>query len=74
VTHLALVPESPLARGRLLTVADVRSLFPGEDRDKPTLWWVRSSFCPEGKIKMGRRVYWWETEALAWIDRQRGVR
>lgn len=73
MSKLALVPAPP-ARGRLLGVDDVRALFPARADGTPSRsrWWVTHEFCPEGKMKMGRDCYWWESEAIAWIDRFRG--
>lgn len=60
-------PSVPLAdRGRMLFVPDVIELLQG----KKGVWWVRNRFAPEYKHKLGRDPYWWEREALAWLDAQ----
>lgn len=61
-------PEAkPLAeRGRMLFVGDVVDLLKG----RKSAWWVRNRFAPEHKHKLGRDPYWWEADALAWLDQQ----
>lgn len=59
----------PLAeRGRMLFVPDVVAPLKG----KKSAWWVRNRFAPEFKHKLGRDSYWWEAEAVMWLDRKRG--
>lgn len=59
----------PLAeRGRMLFVGDVVELLKG----RKSAWWVRNRFAPEQKHKLGRDPYWWESDALAWLDAQTG--
>lgn len=58
----------PLAeRGRMLFVRDVVALLDG----RKSAWWVRNRFAPEFKRKLGRDPFWWECEAVAWLDAQR---
>jgi len=55
----------PLAeRGRMLFVPDVIELLKG----KKSAWWVRNCFAPDHKHKLGRDPYWWESDALRWLD------
>jgi hypothetical protein len=70
---IALVPEAPVDKGRLLSIDDVIALFPRRPDGRPSRarWWVTHEFCPEGKIKLGRSCYWYESEAHAWINAQR---
>jgi hypothetical protein len=63
---LTLVPATPGARGRLLTVPAVMELLPGKSR-----WWTTQKFCPERRLKIGRDCYWYELDAWEWIDAQR---
>lgn len=72
---LALVPHAPAERGRLLSIEDVQALFPAKPNGQPSKsrWFVTHDFCPEGKMKIGRHCYWWEQEAIGWIDAQRGA-
>lgn len=53
-------------RGRMLFVPDIIDLLHG----KKGAWWVRNRFAPEFRHKLGRDTYWWEAEAIAWLDRQ----
>lgn len=71
---LSLVPPAPTVdKGKLLSIDDVRGLFPKTATGEFTVsrWFVTHSFCPGGKIKIGRRCYWYELEANEWIDAQR---
>jgi len=63
----------PLAeRGRMLFVRDVLELLPKKPDGSPVkgTWWVRNSFAPEHKHRLGRDPYWWECDAVAWLDAQ----
>lgn len=63
----------PLAeRGRMLFVTDIQKMFGKDDngRWRKSEWWVRNTFAPEKKQKLGRDPYWWETDAVAWLDRE----
>jgi hypothetical protein len=61
---------TPLAeRGRMLFVRDVVELLGG----KKSAWWVRNRFAPEQKHRLGRDPYWWEKDALRWLDEQTGA-
>lgn len=74
---LQLVVEAPRAdRGKLLSIDDVIALFPTRPDGKPSRsrWWVTHYFCPGGKKKLGQQCYWWEGDALAWIDSQTATR
>jgi hypothetical protein len=56
---------TPLAeRGKMLFVPDVVELLKG----KKSAWWVRNRFAPEYRHKLGRDTYWWENEAMRWLD------
>lgn len=33
-----------------------------------TAWWVRRNFAPEDRIPLGRRVFWWRSDAVRWIN------
>ncbi len=65
---------TPLAeRGRMLFVRDVQALF-GQDekgRWRKSDWWIRNRFAPESKRHLGRDPYWWEMDAVRWMDDQR---
>ena len=67
-------PEGkPLAeRGRMLFVRDVLEMLPKKPDGKPVKgdWWVRNRFAPEFKRKLGRDPFWWESDAVAWLDRE----
>lgn len=66
-------PPMPLAeRGRMLFLRDVQALFGTDETGafRKSLWWVKNHFAPEFKRKLGRSPYWWETEALQWLDAQ----
>lgn len=69
---VTLVPDPPVPRGRLLSVDDVLALYPRGPGGRPIVsrWWVTHRFCPEGKMRFGRTIAWWERDALAWMDRQ----
>lgn len=55
----------------MLLVDDVLELLPKRDgRPVKGRWWVLNRFAPEHKHKLGRDAYWWESEAVAWLDRQ----
>jgi hypothetical protein len=61
----------PLAeRGRMLFVRDVQELI-GKKPDgsyRKGEWWVRNSFAPDKKKKIGRDPYWWEIDAVEFLD------
>lgn len=75
VARLSLVPPAPQDRGRLFSISDVIGLFPKKPNGQPSKsrWFVTHDFCPEGKMKIGRDCFWWEHEAIAWINAQRGT-
>lgn len=70
----------PLAeRGRMLYAEDVQRMFgtvtTGEGaarKEKPrrSLWWVRNMFAPDDRQYLGRTPFWWENDAVRWIDQQ----
>lgn len=73
-------PQRPLAeRGKVLFVEDIQALYGRHPIDHPTApgqWrksrkWVFGNFAPDVRHKDGRDVWWWETDALAWMDTQR---
>jgi hypothetical protein len=53
----------------MLFVRDVVELLGG----KKSAWWVRNRFAPEQKHRLGRDPYWWEKDALRWLDEQTGA-
>ena len=57
-----------LGRGRVLYVADVHELL----RQKQTMAWIVRNFAPQAKRKLGRRPFWFEADAIEWLDRQTG--
>lgn len=57
-------------RGRLLSPREVAAVIYGGKR---TPWWITHNFAPEYKIRQGRRTYWWEADALAWLDSLRAL-
>jgi hypothetical protein len=66
-------PVAPPNKGRMLFVEDVLALYgtlpdgsPRRSRD-----WVMRTFAPAYKHKDGKMVFWWEHEALAWLDGQK---
>lgn len=70
---LALVPEPPDERPAgdvLIDAKGVQTLFPP---DAVTLWWVRRNFAPDYRIFMNRRVFWWKSDALRWINSCKGT-
>lgn len=66
-------PSRPLAdRGRMLYVRDIQEMF-GKKPDGSYvkgIWWVRNSFAPEYRQKLGRDTYWWECDVQRWLDRE----
>jgi hypothetical protein len=69
-------PEVPLAeRGRMLFVRDVQALFPTKPDGSPlkSAWWVKNNFAPAYKHRLGRDPYWWECDAVRWLDAQKDV-
>lgn len=52
----------------MLFVRDVVDLLKG----KKSAWWVRNRFAPDLRHKLGRDTYWWESDALRWLDQQTG--
>jgi hypothetical protein len=54
-------------KGRILFVADILELI----RNAKSSWWVRNSFAPEHRFKVGRSPAWWEGDALNWLNGQR---
>lgn len=54
-------------RGRLLFVGDIQH---DVLRDSQTPNWILQNFAPESKKKVGRKVCWWERDALQWLDSQ----
>lgn len=66
-------PVKPLAeRGRMLFIRDVLELLPKKPDGTPVKgeWWVRNRFAPEFKRRLGRDPFWWEDDALAWLNRE----
>lgn len=64
----------PLAeRGRIMYAEDIQALYGKTPEGKPrrTRNWIHAHFAPEHRHKDGRTIYWWETDALAWLDQQR---
>ena len=66
-------PVPPPDRGRVFHVEDVQALYGTKPDGTPrrSRWWVTHSFAPECKHKDGKNVWWWEYEALGWMDDQR---
>ena len=63
-------PE-PQHKGPLLSVDMVRDLFPADNR--PSRWYVLKKFAPQHRKKVGKYVYWWEADALRFIDEECGA-
>jgi hypothetical protein len=64
----------PLAeRGRMLSADDVLQLLPRKADGTPSKsrYWVLTQFLPESRHKLGRTVYWWESEILKHLDADR---
>ena len=62
--------STPLAeRGRMLFVPDVIVLL----KHQKSARWVMNRFAPEHKHKLGRDPYWWESDAIRWLDEQQGA-
>lgn len=65
----------PLAeRGRMLFVRDVQDLI-GKKPDgtyRKSEWWVRNTFAPDKKKKLGRDPYWWECDLIEELDKEVG--
>lgn len=53
-------------KGRVLYVKDILELI----RHAKSAWWVRNSFAPEYRFKVGRSPAWWENDALSWLQAQ----
>ena len=57
---------NPLARGRLLSAADIRTEFFRYTRSKA---WVRRTVCPEGRRLFGHcTLRWYEVDVVRWMD------
>lgn len=63
------IPQPPADRGKLLSVDQVRALFPEGHQPSPD--WIYSHV--PHKVKMGRRSYWWSEDLLHWLDSLRGA-
>lgn len=64
-------PHPPLAeRGRMLSADDVLELLPRKAGGKPSKsrYWVMNQFLPQYRRKLGRTVYWWETDVVRHLD------
>jgi hypothetical protein len=64
----------PLAeRGRILYAEDIQQLYGTRPNGKPrkSIAWVWRTFAPEYRPKDGKTPFWWETDALRWLDAQR---
>jgi hypothetical protein len=66
------VPMPPPNKGRILHVEDIQALGGTKPDGTPrwTRWWITHEFAPSLKRKTGRSCWWWEYEALAWLDQQ----
>ena len=65
------VAHPPLAvRGRMLSADDVLALLPRKADGTPSKsrYWVMTEFLPEKRHKLGRTVYWWEMDLVAFLD------
>lgn len=65
------VAHPPLAvRGRMLSADDVLTLLPRKADGTPSKsrYWVLNEFLPEKRHKLGRTVYWWEMDLVAYLD------
>jgi hypothetical protein len=72
VTTVGAAPlPSPVPRGRLLFVEDVRGeVF----NDRVTSWWVRRNVAPAAKIRLGHStVAWYEEDVWAWVNGRKGT-
>ena len=65
-------PRPLVERGRMLFLTDVQALFGKDERGKwrKSLKWIRQSFAPEYRQRLGRTLFWWEADALKWLDEQ----
>lgn len=77
VTRIHLVEKKaprPLAeRGRIMYAEDVQALYGADAQGKPrkSRNWIHAHFAPEARHKDGRTIFWWEIDALAWLDAHR---
>lgn len=57
---LTLTSRTPsvLERGRMITADMVLALLP----EKRSRWWVLTRFLPAKKQKLGKMVFWWESD------------
>lgn len=58
-------------RGRMLSADDVVALLPKKaDGVTPTKsrYWVINHFLVEKRQKLGRTVYWWESDVVEYLD------
>ena len=64
------LPCPPPRRGRLLSADEVRLMLPLGKDGKPLYSrdWVLKRFAPEKRVPLGRRVFWFEHDALDWFD------
>ena len=61
-------------RGKILYAEDIRALYgrrPDGHRWRKSLKWVWANFAPEFRHKDGRTPWWWEADALRWMDDHR---
>lgn len=62
--------RDPRVNDRMLYVEDIQELY-GRKPDgnwRKSSWWVRHEFCQQHKKKAGRDCYWFESDALAFIE------
>jgi hypothetical protein len=55
---LSAAQQSVVQRGRMLTVDHILALLP----EKRSRWWGLNRFLPEHRQKLGKMVYWWESD------------
>lgn len=78
--RFALVPPrpapastAPKERGVVWYAEDIQEQY---GRDRGGRWrksrkWILKKFCPGGRHKDGKHVWWWSAEALAFMEGQR---
>lgn len=56
----------------MLFVPDIVTLLGRKPDGTPrkSAWWVRNSFAPDLRHKLGRDAFWWEADVTAWLDRE----
>lgn len=70
-------PASLAERGRILYAEDIQELYGRQPRGpragkwRRSLQWIWANFAPQYRHKDGKTPFWFERDALQWLDEQR---